>query len=550
MAGDRAQNLQDTFLNHVRKNKIPLTIFLVNGVKLQGVVTWFDNFCVLLRRDGHSQLVYKHAISTIMPGHPVQLFDQATRSARRRERSSEAVTEPRTPGEEPSRPAARSRKKMSRPGPEHARGRALSRRARGGRGPAPRLAGRRIRARPRPASTRRSGLAGAIDLDGRPGPDRAADVAAAGDLSRQRQGRGARAASSRPRRSASSCMDCALSPVQQRNLEKAWGAKVIDRTGLILEIFGRRARTKEGALQVELAHLSYQKSRLVRSWTHLERQRGGFGFLGGPGETQIEADRRLIQERMTPDRARPRNRRPDPRAAPQEPAAGAVPHRRPRRLHQCRQVDALQPHDAGRCPRREHAVCDPRPDLARDRPAAWREGDPVGHGGLHLRSADDARRGLSRDPGGRDRSRRAPARPRRFPWRDGGAGGRRRDVSCASSASIRATRRISSRSGTRRICSIAADRERLATAADRLPGRTPPDPGLGADGRGGSGPPRRHRGTSLARSSELRGQRRRRRTAKGSPGCSPTRKFWNGACRTRAAPSRRSVSRLERSRAS
>ncbi|PWB93312.1 GTPase HflX [Methylosinus sporium] len=93
-------------------------------------------------------------------------------------------------------------------------------------------------------------------------------------------------------------MDCQLSPVQQRNLEKAFGAKVIDRTGLILEIFGRRARTKEGALQVELAHLAYQKSRLVRSWTHLERQRGGFGFLGGPGETQIETDRRLIEERM------------------------------------------------------------------------------------------------------------------------------------------------------------------------------------------------------------------------------------------------------------
>ncbi|PPD45389.1 MAG: GTPase HflX [Methylocystis sp.] len=93
-------------------------------------------------------------------------------------------------------------------------------------------------------------------------------------------------------------MDCQLSPVQQRNLEKAWGAKVIDRTGLILEIFGQRARTREGSLQVELAHLAYQKSRLVRSWTHLERQRGGFGFLGGPGETQIETDRRLIEERM------------------------------------------------------------------------------------------------------------------------------------------------------------------------------------------------------------------------------------------------------------
>ena len=93
-------------------------------------------------------------------------------------------------------------------------------------------------------------------------------------------------------------MDGALSPVQQRNLEKAWGTKVLDRTGLILEIFGRRARTREGTLQVEHAHLTYQKSRLVRSWTHLERQRGGFGFLGGPGETQIEADRRQIDERI------------------------------------------------------------------------------------------------------------------------------------------------------------------------------------------------------------------------------------------------------------
>lgn len=92
--------------------------------------------------------------------------------------------------------------------------------------------------------------------------------------------------------------DCALSPVQQRNLEKAWNAKVLDRTGLILEIFGRRARTKEGSLQVELAHLTYQRSRLVRSWTHLERQRGGFGFLGGPGESQLEIDRRLIEERI------------------------------------------------------------------------------------------------------------------------------------------------------------------------------------------------------------------------------------------------------------
>ncbi len=93
-------------------------------------------------------------------------------------------------------------------------------------------------------------------------------------------------------------VDRAVTPVQQRNLEEAWNAKVLDRTGLILEIFGRRARTREGTLQVELAHLTYQKSRLVRSWTHLERQRGGAGFLGGPGETQLELDRRLIQDRI------------------------------------------------------------------------------------------------------------------------------------------------------------------------------------------------------------------------------------------------------------
>jgi GTP-binding protein HflX len=93
-------------------------------------------------------------------------------------------------------------------------------------------------------------------------------------------------------------VDHPLTPVQQRNLETAWNVKLLDRTGLILEIFGERARTREGRLQVELAHLVYQKSRLVRSWTHLERQRGGFGFLGGPGETQIETDRRLLSERI------------------------------------------------------------------------------------------------------------------------------------------------------------------------------------------------------------------------------------------------------------
>ena len=93
-------------------------------------------------------------------------------------------------------------------------------------------------------------------------------------------------------------MDCTLNPGQQRNLERRWHCKVIDRTALILEIFGARARTREGRLQVELAHLTWQRSRLVRSWTHLERQRGGFGFVGGPGESQIELDRRLIDDRI------------------------------------------------------------------------------------------------------------------------------------------------------------------------------------------------------------------------------------------------------------
>lgn len=94
-------------------------------------------------------------------------------------------------------------------------------------------------------------------------------------------------------------IDGTLTPVQQRNLEKVWETKILDRTGLILEIFSARAQTREGRMQVELAHLSYQKSRLVRSWTHLERQRGGLGFIGGPGETQIESDRRMIDDRIT-----------------------------------------------------------------------------------------------------------------------------------------------------------------------------------------------------------------------------------------------------------
>jgi GTP-binding protein HflX len=161
-------------------------------------------------------------------------------------------------------------------------------------------------------------------------------------------------------------IDAPITPIQQRNLETATKAKVIDRTGLILEIFGERAATAEGRLQVELAHLDYQAGRLVRSWTHLERQRGGFGFLGGPAKP-----------RSRPTGADPR---PDGEAAqgagagdahalaaPGPAAARALAGDRAGRLHQCRQIDAVQPADQCRRHGREPAVRDARPDHARDR---------------------------------------------------------------------------------------------------------------------------------------------------------------------------------------
>jgi GTP-binding protein HflX len=139
--------------------------------------------------------------------------------------------------------------------------------------------------------------------------------------------------------------DANLTPVQQRNLETGLGCKVIDRTGLILEIFGERARTAEGRLQVELAHLDYQAGRLVRSWTHLERQRGGFGFLGGPGETQIEADRRLIRDRMARLRRELDSGQPHPQPPPRPAPARALAGDRAGRLYQRRKVHAFQSPD-------------------------------------------------------------------------------------------------------------------------------------------------------------------------------------------------------------
>ncbi len=207
-------------------------------------------------------------------------------------------------------------------------------------------------------------------------------------------------------------MDCALSPIQQRNLEKAWNTKVLDRTGLILEIFGRRAKTKEGALQVELAHLNYQRSRLVRSWTHLERQRGGFGFMGGPGETQIEADRRLIGDRI----ARLENELKKVQATRRLHRAGRqrVPYR----------VVALVGYtNAGkstlfnRLTRAEVQAADMLfatldPTLRALGAAAWRQGDAVRHRRLHLQFADAIGGGVPRDLGRGAGSRRDFARPR------------------------------------------------------------------------------------------------------------------------------------------
>lgn len=158
-------------------------------------------------------------------------------------------------------------------------------------------------------------------------------------------------------------VDAALTPIQQRNLEKALDLKVIDRTALILEIFGERAQTREGSLQVELAHLTYQRSRLVRSWTHLERQRGGAGFLGGPGETQIELDRRIIDEKITKIKKRWKNQT-NPRPSAYGAKAGAVSGGGTGRLYQHRQVHIVQPPDQSRRFCRKSAVCHTRPDHA------------------------------------------------------------------------------------------------------------------------------------------------------------------------------------------
>ena len=196
-------------------------------------------------------------------------------------------------------------------------------------------------------------------------------------------------------------VDGSLTAIQQRNLEEKLRRKVIDRTGLILEIFGERAVTAEGRLQVELAHLDYQAGRLVRSWTHLERQRGGFGFLGGPGETQIEADRRLIRDRW-PSCGANWSRCGARGACIAIGGEGALAGDCLGRLHQRWQVDIVQPAYGCRGGRAGLAVRDSGSNHAGNSLARRGQGHPVRHRRIHLGPSDPARRRISGDFGGSD----------------------------------------------------------------------------------------------------------------------------------------------------
>ena len=389
---DKVNNLQDMFLNNLRRSKTPVTMFLVKGVKLQGIITWFDNFSVLLRRDGQAQLIYKHAISTIMPAQPLDLGEIERAFADRCERKKPAllqevflgaVRRSRRAGHDVPRQrrdaSGRDRRLRSvlhaaparRPvaarlqachldgaagaSDQLRRARTRSRRlsvfdrvddefSRGARAVValPELGGearRDVEARLDEAA----GLAEAIGIDvadrlhfqirapqpatlfgsGQVEPIADAPSAAEAELL---------------------IVDAPITPIQQKNLETATKAKVIDRTGLILEIFGERAATAEGRLQVELAHLDYQAGRLVRQ---LDPPRAAARRLRLPR-----------RPRRNPDRGRPPA---DPRPHGQAEArswsrsrrtrglhrarapAGAVAGDRAGRLHQCRQIDPVQP---------------------------------------------------------------------------------------------------------------------------------------------------------------------------------------------------------------
>ena len=220
-------------------------------------------------------------------------------------------------------------------------------------------------------------------------------------------------------------IDHALSPVQQRNLEQSFETKVIDRTGLILEIFGDRARTREGQLQVELAALSYQRSRLVRSWTHLERQRGGFGFIGGPGESQLEIDRRLIDGRIVKlkkeleEVRRTRGLHRKARARVPYPVVALVGYTNAGKSTLFNQLSGAKAFAKDLL----FATLDPA--MRAIESADRRQGDPVRYGGLHLRPADPSGGRVPRHPGRGAGRRHHPSCPRHRASGHGSAEGRR-----------------------------------------------------------------------------------------------------------------------------
>ena len=266
----KGQSLQDPFLNILRKEKVPVSIYLVNGIKLQGQVDSFDQFVVLLK-NSVNQMVYKHAISTVVPSRKRAPADAGRRGRQRRLAHATAFApeydrRPRLF----ERPSSGERAILIHASPEGKPPEAdRDEFAELARSAGAVVAGELTSARKRPDPRYYIG-AGKLD-----------------ELRRQIGERDAELVIS----------SASLSPSQERNLERALKCRVLDRAGLILDIFAQRARSFEGKLQVELAQLRHLSTRLVRGWTHLERQKGGIG-LRGPGETQLETDRRLIGDRI------------------------------------------------------------------------------------------------------------------------------------------------------------------------------------------------------------------------------------------------------------
>jgi RNA chaperone Hfq len=311
----KGHTLQDPYLNLLRKERVPVSIYLVNGIKLQGQIESFDQFVVLLKNTV-SQMVYKHAISTVVPSRVVRMPMQnpprkTVTASFLPDTASETAGLSADTGGFPMlhRPARRKLVVQPVRGPDRTLLMFLNAPADG--------------YERRAAVGERAVLVSLhLDSDGDGIDPREFEdlvVSAGGEpvafVGGHRSGAAGRAASSAAassRKSPSACVrhdaslvifNHSLSPSQERNLEQALQCRVLDRTGLILDIFAQRARTHEGKLQVELAQLKHMSTRLVRGWTHLERQKGGIG-LRGPGETQLETDRRLLRARIKSIRAR------------------------------------------------------------------------------------------------------------------------------------------------------------------------------------------------------------------------------------------------------